>query len=67
MGLPAYRPRRNFFMKAHDRDRRFRFGQASRWILTCDYSSNRIGGKIVALYSGLLGPALWSKLPFRTT
>jgi len=39
----SYVPRRNFFTKAHDRDQRFRFGQASRPIVTCDYSSTRIG------------------------
>jgi hypothetical protein len=47
-------------MKVDDRDQRFCFGQASRRIVTCDYSSTRIGGEIVALYSGLLAPDLSS-------
>jgi hypothetical protein len=38
-----YVPRRNFFMTTRVHDRQFRFGQASRPIVTCDYSSTRIG------------------------
>ena len=51
---------------ANDRDRRARFGQASREIVVSEYSSTRIGSEIVALYSRLLGSPLSSKLRART-
>ena len=50
-----------------DRDLRIRFGQASRQIVTAEYSSARIGGQTVALYSRLLEPGSSSKLRAGTT
>jgi glycosyltransferase involved in cell wall biosynthesis len=50
-----------------NRDLRIRFGDASRQIVTSEYSSTRIGGETVALYSRLLDSALSSKLRVRTT
>ncbi|MGZ5896857.1 MAG: glycosyltransferase family 4 protein [Xanthobacteraceae bacterium] len=50
-----------------DHDLRIRFGYASRQIVVTEYSSMRIGGEIIALYSRLLGAALSSKLQVRTT
>ena len=46
---------------------RERFGIASRKIAVSEYSSERIGGEIVALYARLLDGALSSKLQARTT
>jgi glycosyltransferase involved in cell wall biosynthesis len=49
-----------------DDELRARFGAASRKIAVSEYSSERVGGEIAALYARLLDGALSSKLQTRT-